>query len=465
MKTPAQMRLTGLIITLVLGGALVGFTERHAWQQGKQLQRRLQGMQDGGFHLADHLEAVILRLNQMLLRYDLHEHPADRERFLRDSVSLERWLGQHQAKAESQTERALLAEIRSAFNDYLAYSSRILEESARTTGPGSPAALFDRTEQISNRLLELRNRLAEAQRASLQRALVEAEESLSELQLLLALSFGVLLTVSVVFGVVVYRSMIAPLRVKLMETGAIVERQEKLASLGALAAGVAHEIRNPLTAIKARLFTQQKLLREHPEPLADNRFISEEISRLDDFIKNFLTFARPAEPRLEAVRATTPLREVARLLQPEMDKNSITLRQEFLADPEVNADPQQLRQVLLNLIKNAVESVGANGCITLRTRTRPSRPGARSPRLAVMEVEDNGPGIPIEVQKRLFDPFFTTKETGTGLGLSLAARILEKHGGTLEYQTQVGRGSVFSVILPFAQHRDGGISQNSIDRR
>jgi signal transduction histidine kinase len=110
--------------------------------------------------------------------------------------------------------------------------------------------------------------------------------------------------------------------------------------------------------------------------------------------------------------------------------------------------------VLINLIKNAAESIGQRGIITLRTRTKPARHGARASHAAVLEVEDTGAGMLPEVQKRLFDPFFTTKDTGTGLGLSIAARILERHGGTLEYQTQAGRGTVFSVILPIAQSHD-----------
>jgi signal transduction histidine kinase len=107
----------------------------------------------------------------------------------------------------------------------------------------------------------------------------------------------------------------------------------------------------------------------------------------------------------------------------------------------VRADTQQIKQVLINLIQNSADSIGRNGAITLRARN-----GADA--YAVMEVIDNGKGIPSDVQKRLFDPFFTTKEGGTGLGLPIAARIVEKHGGELRYQTQLNRGTVFSIVLP-----------------
>jgi len=114
----------------------------------------------------------------------------------------------------------------------------------------------------------------------------------------------------------------------------------------------------------------------------------------------------------------------------------------------VRVDPAQIKQVLINLVQNAAESIGQDGTITLNARParKPLRNGEKS--AVMLEVADTGRGIPLEAQKRLFDPFFTTKETGTGLGLSIAARILQKHGGSLQYQTQVNRGTTFSILLP-----------------
>jgi len=451
MKSPIKLRLTGFLATVALGAVLIGWTERHSWRQIGQLQARFGAMQDGGYHLADYLEAAILRFNHTLLRFDLREEPTDRVRFQEETDALKVWLAQQLERSSAASERELLRQIASAFDQYLIKAFLTLEQSAQINGPGSPAALLARTEKESSHLLTLATQLAHAQRQSLQSALSDAHLALAELKFLLALSLGLLVLLSLSLTVLVYRGMIGPLRVKLIETRALVERQEKLASLGALAAGVAHEIRNPLTAIKARLFTQRKLLPENSEPLEDNRFISDEIFRLDKIIKDFLLFARPSEPQLELVKATAPFRELAGLFRPELERNSIELKCEFLADPQVRGDLQQLKQVLINLIKNAAESIGQRGAITLRTRTKPARFGSRSTTAAVLEVEDTGDGIPPAVQKRLFDPFFTTKETGAGLGLCIAARILEKHGGLLEYQTQVGQGAIFSVILPIAQ--------------
>jgi signal transduction histidine kinase len=128
-------------------------------------------------------------------------------------------------------------------------------------------------------------------------------------------------------------------------------------------------------------------------------------------------------------------------LKPQLKKASIELKLETSESVWVRADTQQIKQVLINLIQNSADSIGHNGTITLRARN-----GADA--FAVMEVIDNGKGIPSDVQQRLFDPFFTTKEGGTGLGLPIAARIVEKHGGELRYQTQLNHGTTFSIVLP-----------------
>ncbi len=258
----------------------------------------------------------------------------------------------------------------------------------------------------------------------------------------------VLFVVGGVLAVLIYRGLVAPLQTRLRESQRVIERQEKLSSLGVLAAGVAHEIRNPLTSIKVRLFTQQQLLRKGSEEFEDNVFLAGEITRLEKIVKDFLAFARPSDPELAVVRSTDPLRQLRPLLEPSLRQQGIVLREEYLADPLIRVDLAQLKQVLINLIKNAGEAMTEPGTITLRTRTEAAGKGTRGRTRAVLEVADTGPGIPPAVARRLFDPFFTTKPSGTGLGLSIAARIVEKHGGSLEYSTELNRGTTFRILLP-----------------
>jgi len=206
---------------------------------------------------------------------------------------------------------------------------------------------------------------------------------------------------------------------------ALIERQEKLASLGMLAAGVAHEIRNPLTAIKAWLFIQQKTLQRGTSEFDDSAIIAQEISHLERIVKDVLLFARPSEPQLITVSATEPLAQVRRLLAPQFEKTRIQLICENSSDALIRVDPSQIQQALINLVQNAAESIGQDGTVLLRARTDSKRLREGVTELVILEVSDTGKGITQEVEKRLFDPFFTTKEAGVGLGLSIAARIIQ----------------------------------------
>jgi signal transduction histidine kinase len=145
-----------------------------------------------------------------------------------------------------------------------------------------------------------------------------------------------------------------------------------------------------------------------------------------------------------------PLKEVQSLLGPALAKNNIRLLLEESATAPVKVDGEQMKQVLINLVQNAADSIGRDGAITLRARADRKPLGQVETDVVILEVADTGSGITPEVEKRLFDPFFTTKPEGTGLGLSIAARIVQKHGGALQYQTQVNHGTTFGIILPRA---------------
>jgi len=229
----------------------------------------------------------------------------------------------------------------------------------------------------------------------------------------------------------------------------LLENQEKLSALGMLTAGLAHEIRNPLNSIKARLFTQRRLIGNASASLEDNRMIEEEVDRLEGILTDALAFARPAPPSVQRVELGPALLPWCDLIEPSLRKAEIALKTEFETAPEVLADVNQLKQAVLNLVKNAAESIGRAGTITLRIVPSFLRRLGRKEAAVAIEVHDTGSGIPPEVQKRLFDPFFTTKENGTGLGLSIAARIANAHRGLIEFDSAEG-GAVFRLILPAA---------------
>jgi len=228
----------------------------------------------------------------------------------------------------------------------------------------------------------------------------------------------------------------------------LLERQEKLATLGTLTAGIAHEIRNPLTSLKARLYTLEKHLQVVPAAKKDTDIISAEISRLERIVRDALSFARPADPKLETIAADTLLLEILGLMSTNLENRGVRLVVESSLGLLIRADSGHLKQVLINLVRNAAEAIDGAGTVTLRTRAARAALGGRETDAVILEVADNGQGITPEVEKRLFDPFFSTKDTGTVLGLAIAARIVEQHGGMIQYQTRPGHGTTFGVVLP-----------------
>ncbi len=439
----AKLRLVGLVLTALLGSILVIWVSRTTWERVNYLQTEFAGLKAKDFYLAVHMKGEIQQLNDTLLRYRLRGETADYDQFYKDSQELTQWFKANQSNAVTPLEREFFKRMGGAYNDYLTDSTNLL--SARIGFLETKAVAFptsyEKVQQQSQRLLDLCDSFIHDQSSAFDNFLQESNHTLATFQRLLKLSLALLLMLIVALAILVYRGMIAPLRYRLTESRAIIARQEKLASLGVLAAGVAHEIRNPLTAIKFRLYSLKKSL---PAGLANSEdavVIGDEISRLERIVRDFLQFARPSEPEFITIPTQRILGEVHELLKPQLKKSAIELKLDPSEPVWVRVDTQQIKQVLINLIQNSADSIGSNGVITLRARN-----GVGS--LAIMDVIDNGKGIPPEVQQRLFDPFFTTKDGGTGLGLPIAARIVEKHGGELRYQTQPNRGTVFSVVLP-----------------
>ena len=451
MTKAIKLRLGGFAIAILLVAVVIGWAAQTTWRQMDQLGEKFSQVPIESFRSADLFSATIQKLNYLLLHYEMKHVEADWNTFLSEGKKLDNWIDDQRPTLTTQEERNILDRINVVYDFYQEAAAKLHEKIAGLGLADPDAGEFANVEAQSQNLLDLAYQLAEAHRTSLRLLLSSSQRSLLLLRRLILGALCALLILGVWLAKVVYRDMIAPLYMKLVESQTIIERQEKLASLGVLAAGVAHEIRNPLTAIKARLFTQQKILKNNSPEFEDARVIGNEINRLERIVKDVLQFARPADPNLATVSAVAPLQEVCDFLAPDLEKRGIVLKLDSAADVKLQVDPQQLKQVLINLIQNSAESIGRNGTILLRARagSEPLRGEIRP--VVVLEVIDSGKGIPPEVQKRLFDPFFSTKESGTGLGLAIAGRIVEKHGGALEFQTQMNRGTTFGIVLPQAK--------------
>jgi signal transduction histidine kinase len=221
---------------------------------------------------------------------------------------------------------------------------------------------------------------------------------------------------------------------------------EKWALVGKLAAGVAHSVRNPLTSVKMRLFSMERDLALTASQKEDFEVIAEEIRHIDTIVGNFLEFSRPPRLRMQAIRPSDLVDAALRLMKHRLESYDVkveVLRQERL--PETRGDPDQLKEVIVNLIANACEALVDGGVITITEKSYALEDdGSR----ICIEVADDGPGVPQEIRDRVFQPFFSTKEEGTGLGLSIAARIVEEHGGSLHLDSPTGQGARFVITLP-----------------
>jgi signal transduction histidine kinase len=448
MKNRVQQRLIGLVAAVVVMWLGIAFLVEEMQRESGALRTQLKEVDSESYRIGDEFRDHLRQLNDSLSHYGMSHTAPDIADFNKASHELDLWIDQQKPKLATAQEKAIMNQIDAAYDDYLMAAKELL---VRLVALGDTAATMDeytasRTE--SQRLYRLGQDLTQAHLAAKDQVMARVGVVTTELRVLVLVALGLLCLFSLAIAVVAYREMIMPLRVKLVESQTLLERQEKLASLGTLAAGVAHEIRNPLTAIKAALFIQKKKFPSH-SPERDNVEVTErEILRLERIVNNFLQFARPAEPELTTFPADLLLFELQHFLAPQLGKNHIQLKLEPSEPLRIRVDAGQFRQVLINLIQNAADSIGRDGTVTLRARPDRKRLANGETPVVILEVTDTGKGIPPDVEKRLFDPFFTTKESGTGLGLSIAARIVQQHGGQLQYQTQVNQGTTFGIILP-----------------
>lgn len=226
------------------------------------------------------------------------------------------------------------------------------------------------------------------------------------------------------------------------------QRTEQMAVVGKLAAGLGHEVKNPLAGIKAAasLLSEELTLKEEDKALFSQ--IVEEVGRLESLMKGFLNFAKPPAPQLERVDVNGLIETTADFYMQthrKKPKGGDGIRIEMDLDdrvPATLADPMQLQQVFLNIFLNAVDAMGEGGTLYIGTRHDPSTASIR------VEVLDTGKGIDPEVMERIFQPFFTTKSKGTGLGLAICKQLIEQQGGSIHAGNVPAGGAMFSIVLP-----------------
>jgi PAS domain S-box-containing protein len=226
---------------------------------------------------------------------------------------------------------------------------------------------------------------------------------------------------------------------------------ERLGAVMLLAAGVAHEIGNPLNSLTIHLQLLARELEEVEEPLRGRllelvQVSRQEVSRLDQIINQFLGAVRPAAPAFERASLARVLQDTLVFLDPEIRDRDVLVEVDGTEGlPDVTIDPAQIRQVFFNIIRNAIQAMSGGGLLTIRMTS--------NERFAGVTFTDTGPGISPESIGHLFEPYHTTKEGGTGLGLMIVQRIVRDHGGEIEVRSEHGAGTTISVFLPLEERR------------
>lgn len=239
---------------------------------------------------------------------------------------------------------------------------------------------------------------------------------------------------------------------------------EKLASLGTMAAGMAHEIKNPLVSLRtfSQLLQQKWEDKEFREKF--NQIVPTEIERINKIAESLLKFGRPMKSEMSKVNVNSILEEILLLFESECKKNNVKVSSKFAAIPEIVGDSQQLSQAFVNIILNAIQAMEKGGELIVKTDVgemvylgsgkkdaTKKDSGRQTPVKSVfIEITDTGPGIAPENLKSLFDPFFTTKAKGTGMGLPITLRIIEEHKGSIKVKSEVGKGTTFLITLPMS---------------
>lgn len=372
-----------------------------------------------------------------MLRYQVTGDAVFQKRFERNREQLNEFIEDNRPLLDTKEEKATLREIEGGLADYFEDAETLME------GREQAQLSAERIERIKGELddiIELANELGDSRKDSFRKLLADYRVSARGVQRSIVAALGLLVVVLAVLVWLGYRVFFAPLRGELSAAKALAGQREELANIGTLASGIAHEIRNPLTAMKARAYALKAIV-DDPKAIKQAEVIEGEIDRLERVVRSVLDFARPAEVDPEKVKLDEYLDGICEFVGPELAEKGIELTCSGAAGMEAKIDAAQMKQVILNLVRNAGEACPESGGKV----EVGGRPGDGH---VTIFVRDNGSGIPEEYRAKLFEPFYSKKPAGTGLGLSIARNIVRKHGGELSFETADGKGTTFLITLP-----------------
>ncbi len=480
-----RARILILLIALVLttiGGGLVTLWHNEATDF---LLTSLMEKNVASYHAAEELQTALLQQRGYLTYYFLDGNPEWLKEIERYNRTFEDWLEKARKSAYTEAMREIIAQIDGQYHQYVIARERVIalyREGKREAG----AKLHGEIRHQYGEILNLCQRYKVAHEYAISRERTESRARARFINAFALVAVPAAAVLGVLLAYILIKQILGPIRQMALsaapatpgaqvpdEVKALSSRMHSLiedvdqaqteltrsqehllqsgkwAMVGKLAAGVAHSIRNPLTSVNMRLFSLKRSLAMSQSQQEDFEVISEEIRHIDTIVRNFLEFSRPPKLKMQQISPSAVVDMALVLLRYRLESYGVEvklIRKDRL--PEIWADPDQLKEVLVNLVLNACEVMVNGGVITIQEEEKGEAPLGPA---AVIRVSDNGPGIPESVRDKVFQPFFSTKEEGTGLGLSIASRIIEEHGGRLELESKAKKGATFVITLPLGK--------------
>ena len=464
------------LITVICGGAILLYTKHIDEAVLTIVQQEVKA-----YRAAKEMQVALSNQKGFLTYYFLDSDP----KWLQELGTYRQmfWNSFRQATELAQTreQKQVLQQIETMYSQYTQFKDRVVHDYQKETQVQHISNLHQEQRTLFFDIQDMCETYKQIQWSRILQARQESQARAESLRIIVVFAVSCFVLLSGFLALILYRQILDPIRQLAHETGGStredernevqflstslhrfledfdfahneltrsrehLEQAEKMALVGKLAAGVAHTIRNPFTSIKMRLYSLSRSLHLSENDKEDFDVITEEITRIDNIVQNFLEFARPPKLKMQACRVQDVVDSALQLLKYRLQSHNVQVHTQTAKDlPLVWADPEQLKEALINLIINAYESMSNGGWIQISLKTQDTGSG----RQLVIWVQDNGEGIASTIQNRVMQPFFTTKEEGTGLGLSIVNRIVEEHGGAMQFVSRPGQGTTFEIALP-----------------
>lgn len=485
MGLPLRTRIHVLVVSLVLlalagGSAMIWYTHR--------IEAQLNAIVDediAAYQLAESLQSALVNQKGFVSYYFLDGDPGWLRQLGEYRQLFRERLEAARKSAGSREQEEALARIAEGYAEYIAVKDVVIGH--YTAGERDEGArLHVRARELFFQILQDCEAYRDFHHTQIEAARERTQQQAARLRSIAAAAMALVSVLGVLLSLVLAVQVLAPVRklavaagrgAEAVDDGNVVKalsrsveglmqdidqatsklersqehllQAEKMAMVGKLAAGMAHSIRNPFTSVKMRLFSLNRTLTMNDTQREDFDVISEEIRHIDTIVQNFLEFSRPPRYQFQPVSPSAVVDAAVQLLAHRLKSYGVELRIERGKPlPAVQADPEQLKEVVVNLVVNACEAMEEGGHILVEERVE-RRQEKRA--MALIRISDTGPGIPEAVLEKVLQPFFTTKEDGTGLGLAIAQRIVGEHDGRLLVSSTEGEGAAFSILLPIEE--------------